>query len=107
MESKSVQLASITDKLNSQFSSVTSHLSEPISVTSSKEIEELQTEINDIEKIHQTDRKQNLDEITQLEKTIKDAGGDPSQYSNISSSGLKKKYDEIDQKIKQKKRSIS
>jgi len=35
-------------------------------------------------------QKKSLEEIEALEKGIKEKGGDPSQYSNISASGLKK-----------------
>jgi len=50
MEVKSVELASKTDKLDSQFSTVNSHLSEPINCNTSKEAEELLHEVNDIKK---------------------------------------------------------
>jgi len=104
MESKSVDFASKSDKLSSLFSTTNSHLSEPISANTSKDVEELQKEIDDIEKVHLGDRNKDLTEITELEKSIKDAGGDPSAFSNISATGLKKKYDDIETKIKQKKK---
>jgi len=50
METKSVEFASKSDKLNSLFSTTSSHLSESISANTSKEVEELQKEIDDIEK---------------------------------------------------------
>jgi len=50
MEGKSVELASKTDKLDSSFSIVNSHLSEPINCNTSKEAEELQHEVDDIKK---------------------------------------------------------
>jgi len=90
MEVKSVELSSKTDKLNSQFQIQNSHLSEPINVNSPKEVEELQHELEEIKKKHDG-HKNSLEEITNLEKSIKDNGGDPSQYSSISAGGLKKK----------------
>jgi len=57
---------------------------------------------NKLKKNHQNPHKQSLDEITSLEKNIKAKGGDPSQYSSISADGLKKKFDEINNKINQK-----
>jgi len=44
-----------------------------------------------LKKVHTNDRNKDLDDITKLEKSIKDAGGDPSAFSNISATGLKKK----------------
>jgi len=106
MEAKSVELSAKSDKLNSDMQSVNSHLSEPISVSSSKEVFELQTETDEHHKNHTDNRIKELEEITKLEKSIIEAGGDPTQYSNISAGGLKKKYDEIHGKMNQKKRSF-
>jgi len=106
MEAKSVELASKTDKLNSAFSTANSHLSEPINCNSSKEAEELEHEVDHIKKDHEGNSKKSLDEIENLEKGIKEKGGDPSQYSNISASGLKKKFDDISNKIKQKQDTL-
>jgi len=92
MEAKSVELASKTDKLNSIFSIANSHLSEPINCNSSKDAEELEHEVDEIKKKNMiVNQKKSLEEIEALEKGIKEKGGDPSQYSNISASGLKKK----------------
>jgi len=102
METKSVELSSKTDKLNSQFSASNSHLSELISSNTSKDVEELQHELEEIKKNHQGPHKQSLDDILVLEKNIKANGGDPSQYSSISADGLKKKYEDINNKINQK-----
>jgi len=106
MEAKSVELSSKTDKLNSQLQIQNSHLSEPISANSPKECEELQHELEEIKKLHVDEHKKSLDQITNLEKNIKDNGGDPSQYSSISAGGLKKKFDDIDNKIKQKEEAL-
>jgi len=92
MEGKSVELASKTDKLDSSFSIVNSHLSEPINCNTSKEAEELQHEVDDIKKKHMMVlQNQVWMKLHNWKKTIKDLGGDPSQFSNISASGLKKK----------------
>jgi len=107
MEAKSVELSSKTDKLNSQLQIQNSHLSEPISANSPKECEELQHELEEIKKLHVDEHKKSIDQITNLEKNIKDNGGDPSQYSSISAGGLKKKkFDDIDNKIKQKEEAL-
>jgi len=107
MEAKSVELSAKSDKLNSDMQSVNSHLSEPISVSSSKEVYELQTETDEHHKNHTDNRIKELEEITKLEKSIIEAGGDPTQYSNISAGGLKKKYDEIHGKMNQKKEALT
>jgi len=106
METKSVELASKTDKLNSQLNNANSHLSESISCSTASEVEELQSEINDLGEIHNKDRKDNLTEIISLEKSIKDAGGDPSQFSNITAKELEKIHSQISDKIKQKQQAI-
>jgi len=68
MEAKSVELSK-TDKVNSQLNNANSHLSESISCSTAKEVEELQSEINDLGEIHNKDRKENLTEIISLEKS--------------------------------------
>jgi len=68
MESKSVDFASKSDKLSSLFSTTNSHLSEPISANTSKDVLELKKEIEELEKIHKDQRSKDLDDITKLEK---------------------------------------
>jgi len=105
MEAKSVELSK-TDKVNPQLNNANSHLSESISCSTAKEVEELQSEINDLGEIHNKDRKENLTEIISLEKSIKDAGGDPSKFSNITAKELEKFYSQITDKIKQKPQQL-
>lgn len=106
IEEVCIKISKLVQQLNQFTEDVSENFGEPINVSSVKEVDDLISTFDALEKEYSS-KKSDLDEIGKLTQHVKDNNENPEVYSSMGFEAITSKYDELKEGFETKKQALA